>query len=72
MDYRIGKTEKCIVGKCDKPAKYWDEKGFVLKSRDKVQAGFCEHHWFITNCPNSFNMKGCFGLYNKNIGIKNN
>ena len=63
-----GKTEKCIVAHCGKEAIHWD--GIVLKSRDAVSAGFCDFHWFITQCPNSFGIKGCFGVYSKDLGIK--
>jgi hypothetical protein len=67
MNHFIGKTKKYCVGKCDKGAVKWD--GFLLKSRDKVEAGFCEHHWMITLCPNSYNKKGCFGIYNKQLEV---
>lgn len=63
--YTIGKTKKCCVSGCNKDASKWD--GFLLKSRDKISAGFCEHHWMITVCPNAFNKKGCFGIFHKGL-----
>lgn len=65
----IGVTVNCIVGGCGKVATNFD--GFVLKSRDAVRAGFCEHHWFITKCPNFKGIKNCYGIFNKQLGIKN-
>jgi hypothetical protein len=64
-----GKTEKCIVGNCGKDAVHHD--GVLLKSRDVVIAGFCEHHWFITKCPNFKGIKNCYGIFYKGLGIKN-
>ncbi len=63
----IGKTKMCVVNKCEKEAVKYD--GFLLKSRDAVSAGFCEHHWFLIQCPNFRGIKNCFGIFNKNLGI---
>lgn len=63
----IGKTKMCCVGKCDKEAVKHD--GFLLKSRDAVSAGFCEHHWFLIQCPNFRGIKNCFGVFDKGLGL---
>ncbi len=62
-----GKTKICVVGGCDKDAVHYD--GILVKSRDAVSAGFCEHHWFITQCPNTFGIKNCYGVFDKSLGL---
>ena len=63
----VGKTDICIVRNCGKQAIKWD--GFLVKSRDAVSAGFCEHHWFHTQCPNFGGIKNCYGTYDKSLNI---
>lgn len=60
------KTLRCIVYGCRNLAV--DHAGFVIKSRDRVSAGFCENHLDVP-CPNAFGKRDCYGLYDKAIGI---
>lgn len=60
------KTLRCIVYGCRNLAV--THAGFVIKSRDKVSAGFCDNHLGIP-CPNAFGKRDCYGLYDKAIGI---
>lgn len=59
-------TRKCIKKGCDNNATTWN--GFLLKSRYRVGAGLCEDH---KGAPegNSFDKKGCRGVYDKSYGI---
>ncbi len=60
------KTLNCIVKTCKNKAIFWN--GFLLKSRDKVIAGFCEEHK-NTECINAFKITNCFGIYDKTYDI---
>lgn len=51
---------------CQNIATSWT--GNVIKSRDVVIAGFCDKHKF-TKCVNAFGKIGCFGLYDKTLGL---
>jgi hypothetical protein len=62
----FGKTKYCIVSGCSREATEWT--GWVIKSRDGVKAGFCSDHTGMP-CPNVFNKKNCYGIYNKNLQI---
>jgi len=62
----FSKTQKCIVDKCEADAVSWN--GFLIKSRDKIDAGFCNIHMDDTKCHNAFGKKDCYGIYNKNLG----
>jgi len=60
------KTKKCCIGACQNLATVW--KGELVKSRDRVVAGFCENHK-DTKCPNAFGKAGVYGLYDKTFGL---
>lgn len=60
------KTRYCIVAKCHQIATNWS--GHLIKSRDKVIAGFCDAHKG-TPCPNWMKNQGCYGLYDKTLQL---
>ncbi len=60
------KTKFCVHGDCHKEAVIWI--GYLVKSRDKVSAGFCDEH-SSTECRNVFGKKGCHGLYDKSLQL---
>lgn len=60
------KTKYCCIRGCNREASSWD--GLLIKSRDKVKAGFCDEHTGIP-CPNSFNIRGCYGIYDKTLQL---
>jgi hypothetical protein len=62
-----GRTKKCYVNGCDKPAVKWH--GILVKSRDAILCGWCEDHKDI-ECPKLFNIPDCYGVYNKQIELK--
>jgi hypothetical protein len=63
MAFTFNKTERCCV--CEKIATSWN--GFLLKSRERIIAGFCFDHKNIP-CQNLFGRTGCYGIYHKGLG----
>jgi hypothetical protein len=43
------KTKYCCIRGCNREASSWD--GLLIKSRDKVKAGFCDEHTGIWLLP---------------------
>lgn len=60
-------TERCVKHNCRREATEF--KGFLIKSRDKVIAGFCEEH-LPPEIGNFLGKKGCYGIYDKDYGLK--
>ncbi len=55
-----GKTKNCC--KCYKLATNWN--GWLIKSRDGVEAGFCDEH-----IPDKNDKKKLRGIYNKQMEV---
>jgi hypothetical protein len=60
----MDRTFYCCVSGCSREASSWE--GVLVKSRDRVKAGFCDEHTGIP-CPNIFGIPKCYGIYNKSL-----
>jgi len=62
------KTKYCSVVNCNREATSWE--GLLIKSRDYVKRGVCDEHTGMP-CPNLFNKKGVYGIYDKTLQLTN-